>query len=64
MKTITVRELDNINDVKSYMMFLASILQGWHLGADELDLEQLKEAFGELHCQLYDKIEKLNQIGA
>ena len=46
------------------MMFLASILQGWYLGADELDLEQLKEAFGELHFQLYDKIEKLNQIGA
>lgn len=64
MKTITVRELDNINDVRNYMMFLASILQGWYLGADELDLEQLKEAFGELHFQLYDKIEKLNQIGA
>lgn len=63
MKTLSVKEQDDINDVKNYMMFLGSILQGWYFGAEELNLEQLKEAFCELHFQLYDKIKKLDQIG-
>ncbi|KAA3684819.1 hypothetical protein GZ989_000685 [Campylobacter fetus] len=62
MRNISINDLDNINDARVFLMMMASVLQGWYLGADELDLDILKEAFGELHSLTYKHIENLKAI--
>lgn len=59
MREISIEKLDDINEVKEYLLFLSSVLQGWYLGADELFMEQLKVAFGVLSSETLKMSKKL-----
>ena len=59
MREISIKQLDDIADVRRFLMFLCVSFQSWNLSLDELDNEHLKEAFSQIHLMLYDEIKKL-----
>ncbi|AHE94378.1 hypothetical protein GZ989_003880 [Campylobacter fetus] len=63
MRSISIDDLDNINNARDFLMMLNAILLGWHKGADEIDIEMIKAACGELYFKSFDHISNLKNIG-
>ncbi|MBP3675109.1 MAG: hypothetical protein J6I71_01405 [Campylobacter sp.] len=63
MSSITVEKLDSINDARHFLMMLNSILLGWHKDADEIEIEMIKAACGELYSMTFEHIKALDSIG-
>lgn len=62
MRSITVEKLDSINNARDFLMMLNSILLGWHKGADEIEIEMIKAACGNLYAMTFDHIKALDGI--
>ena len=59
MKELSIKQLDDINDVKRFLEFLSVSLNAFELSLDELDANALKSALGSFHLMIYDEIKKL-----
>lgn len=59
MKELSIKQLDDINDVKEFLKFLSVSLNAFELSLDELDVNALKSALGLMHLMIYDEIKKL-----
>lgn len=59
MRSITVEKLDSINNARHFLMMLNSILLGWHKDADEIEIEMIKAACGELYSMTFEHIKAL-----
>lgn len=57
-----VFQIDELDSLKTYLMSLQAIIQGFYLGCDEIDSELLKEAFGEIFFGMYDRIKSLDEV--
>lgn len=57
MREISIKQLDDIADVRQFLMFFCVSFQSFSLSLD--DNEHLKEAFSQIHLMLYDEIKKL-----
>ncbi|CUU80018.1 Uncharacterised protein [Campylobacter hyointestinalis subsp. hyointestinalis] len=62
MRSITVEKLDSINDARHFLMMLNAILLGWHKDADEIGIEMIKAACGELYSMTFKYIKALDGI--
>lgn len=62
MRNLNIKELDGLNDLKNYLTTLCVIMQGFYLGANELDTQNLKVAFGEIYLDMFEKIDFLKSI--
>ncbi|WP_458395961.1 hypothetical protein [Campylobacter sp.] len=62
MISITVEKLDSINNARHFLMMLNSILLGWHKDADEIEIEMIKAACGELYSMTFKHIKALDGI--
>lgn len=62
MISITVEKLDSINDARHFLMMLNSILLGWAKDADEIEIEMIKAACGELYSMTFEHIKALDGI--
>ena len=62
MRSITVEKLDSINNARHFLIMLNSILLGWHKNADEIEIEMIKAACGELYSMTFEHIKALEGI--
>ncbi|EDO9682777.1 hypothetical protein [Campylobacter fetus] len=56
MKSISIYDVDNIDHARAFLIMINTILMGWHKGADEIDIEYLKSACGDLWLLSYEHI--------
>lgn len=59
MRSISINDIDAINRAKDFLMMINAILIGWHKGADEIEIDMLKAACGELYLMSLDHIKAL-----
>ena len=62
MRSISIDDIDNINHAKDFLMMINAIFMGWHKGADEIDIEMIKAACGELYSMTFKHIKALDGI--
>ncbi|EAI8860034.1 hypothetical protein CX801_08825 [Campylobacter fetus] len=59
MRSISIDDIDAINSAKDFLMMINAILIGWHKGADEIKIEMIKAACGELYLMSFEHIKAL-----
>ncbi|CUU87700.1 Uncharacterised protein [Campylobacter hyointestinalis subsp. hyointestinalis] len=60
MRSISIDDIDAISSAKDFLMMINAILIGWHKGADEIEIEMLKAACGELYLMSFEHIKALD----
>lgn len=60
MRSISIEDIDAISSAKDFLMMINAILIGWHKGADEIEIDMLKAACGELYLMSFDHINALD----
>ncbi|EAH8299629.1 hypothetical protein ACLH6Q_001335 [Campylobacter fetus] len=63
MINISVEDVDNIDRARAFLIMINTILMGWHKGADEINIEYLKSACGDLWLLSYEHIQSLEAVG-
>lgn len=62
MRSISIDDIDAISSAKDFLMMINAILIGWHKGADEIEIDMLKAACGELYSMTFKYIKALDGI--
>ncbi|WP_162165587.1 hypothetical protein [Campylobacter fetus] len=62
MRNLSINQLDTLDETKHFLMMLNSILLGWHKDADEIEIDMIKAACGELYTMSFGHINSLKNI--